>query len=247
MADLPTVIPRTRTTTLGGQAAGSERFLVEMQTQSLADVRQMVKDITAQVTAEQMSLGNPPTLLQVDGTTGKPLEQVDKRTSVLYGTVLAGAAMREVEMDLRAAILQSTEVHSGRLADITGSWEWLYIPKGGAPRAVAAGTDLPAFAMGDQLVLVPRQVPYATITNRNVARGGSLNNMNRAHRGNVAKSRQNRGFLFWAAQSVRRRSAFKFFRVHVVFTKAHMVPNEVMTRSSGTGMIVITPRLRRGV
>ena len=241
---MPVVVPKRRAVTLGGERLASERLLVEMQTQSLADVRAMLRGITFDVTRQQIALGNPPTLLEVDNRTGKRVEDVEKKTVVVYGVTLAASAMREVELELAGAIARATTPRSGRLGNVSTSWQWLFVPKGGAARPVSAGTPPKAFGPGDQLVLVPKDVPYATITNRNVAHGGRLNKPGRRGR-EPARSRQNRGFLFWAAEGARRRASFKQFAVFVVFSQKHRVAGEVMTRTQGTGMIVIRPRLRR--
>lgn len=239
----PEVIAPTRTILLKSRT-GQQRLKVEMETQSLADVRAFIAQITRETTAEQEAIGNPPTLLEVDGATGKAVEDVDKKTVVIYGTILAQAAMREVEQALREMILRSTTPRTGRLADTTSTWQWVYVPKGGHAQAVTSSTTLPTFGVGDVLALRPMLVPYATLTNRNVARAGRI--VVSGRRGKSAPaSKQNRGFLFHAAESLRRRSAFAQFRVRVVFSVRHMVPGELMTRTSGTGMIVISPRARR--
>lgn len=245
--DFPTVIAPRRSVKLGGVRLDRERLLVEMNTQSLADVRAMVRNLTVAVTAEQVAAGNPPSVLAVDGKSDKPVAEVRAKTEVIFGTVLVAGAMRELEAALTAAIMRSTRPHSGRLADVTGAWQWRYLPAGGkAPQVVTAATVLPAFGAGDRLALVPVGVPYATLVNRNVANSGRANVAPRKGKAPPA-SRQNRGFLFHAADTVRRRAAFKLFHVRVVFSKSHMVPGEVMTRRQGTGMIVITARVRRVV
>jgi len=239
----PNVIPKNTTFTLGGQRFARQTLPVEMHTQSVADVQAMIRNITIEQTAQQIAIGNPPSVLEVDGRTGKRVEDADKRTVVLYGVQFADSAMRQVELELASAIDRSTTAHSGRLRNIAAAWQWLFIPKRGAPRALTAGSAPPVFGAGDQLVLMPRDVPYATLTNRNVARGGKIA-APAGRKGRPAKSKQNRGFLFWAAEGTRRRAAFKQFSVAVVFSREHMAPGELMTRTSGTGMIVIRARTR---
>lgn len=244
----PFVIERTRTTTLGGQRLASQRFVAELNTQSLADVRAVIRNQTIDAVAEQIALGNPPSVHEVDGKSDKPVEDVERKTQTVFGSVLPQAAMREVETALRAAIDAATRPHTGRLRDIAGAWQWRFLPAGGGtPRVVSAAGDL-TFSQGDRLVLVPVGVPHATLANRNVAHSGRLNPKARMVRGKLrepAKRVQNAGFLFHAAEAVRRRTAFSLFHVKVVFTKAHMVPGEIMTRRSGTGMIQIRARVRR--
>jgi hypothetical protein len=241
---MPLVIPPRRAVTLGGQQFARETLIREMRTQSLADVRSMIAGTTFEQTNQQLRIGNPPTLLEVDGRAGRRVEDVDKRTVVLYGAILAASAMRQVEVELAGAIARATTPRSGRLGNVAGSWQWLFIPKGGAARPVSSAAPPPTFAAGDQLVLIPKGAPYATIVNRHVARGGHLNRAPRKGRA-PPRAKQNKGFLFWAAEATRKRAAFKQFGVKVVFSKAHSVAGEVMTRTSGTGMIVIRARARR--
>jgi hypothetical protein len=246
---LPLVIDRTRTVTLGGERLSSERLLVEMHDQSLADVQAMLRSISAEVIAEQARAGNPPQVVEVDGGAGRPVDDANKKVVAIFGVELAAAAMREVEGALRDAIQASTHAHSGRLAGVSGgSWQWLYIAKGQTARPVTAGSTLPAFQRGDQLVLRPVGVPYATRVNQLVAGAGRLNPKARLVKGKLReppKRMQNAGFLFHAAEALRRRSAFVQFHVRVVFSRVHLVSGEVMSRTSGTGMIVISPRLTR--
>jgi hypothetical protein len=238
---LPTVVPKTRT--IAGEQVGRERLAVEMSTQSLADVRTMIKKITRDVTTQQIALGNPPQILEVDGHSAGNVEGVKFKTVVTYGTTLTAAAMRMVEIELRAAIARSTRVYSGRLVDVTTTWQWRFIPKGGGMRVLTSATPPPSFSQGDILTLVPIEVPYATLTNRNVARSGRLNAKPRKGK-SPPKAQQNVGFLGTAARLVRRRSDFKQFSVKVEFTRAHMVPGEIMTRRQGTGVITIRARRR---
>jgi hypothetical protein len=240
---MPLVVAPRRAVTLGGERFERETLKVEMATQSLADVRAMLRGITREQGTQQTALGNPPVLLEVDGSTSRPVEAVEKKTVVVFGVTLAASAMRQVEMELTQAIAQATTPRTGRLGDVSSSWQWLFVRKGQAAQPVSSGSPPKAFAPGDALVLAPRDVPYATITNRNVARSGRIK-PRAGRKGVVAKSKQNRGFLFWAAERVRKRPAFTQFHVTVLFSKAHMVPGELMTRVQGSGMLVIRARLR---
>lgn len=245
----PTVIAKSRTVTLGGERFGRELLTVEMNTQSIADIRAYIRSTVIEQTTQQIALGNPPQAMEVDGQASKPLDDVNKKVVVLFGTVLAASAMRELELELANAIAQATTPHTGRLGNVAASWAWLFIPKGGAARQVSAANPPAAFAFGDRLVLVPKNVSYASMVNATVAGGGRLNALNKvSKRGKRwlahAMARQNRGFLYWAAERTRRRAAFKQFSVSVVFSTAHMVEGELRTRS-GTGMIVIRARNTR--
>lgn len=241
---LPLVIPPSRMVRLGAQRLRQDRLTVEIQTQSLADVRAMLRNITTAVMLEQKQIGNPATVVEVDKGQTASLEQIDRIAVVLFGVVLAQAAMREVETALRQAIDRSTVARSGLLHDVTSGWQWRYVPANGVARVVSSSQVLPAFGPGDKLVLRPEHVPYATSVNTLVARSGRLNVMPKPGK-HPPKSRQNKGFLFTAAEDLRRRVAFKQFNVRVVFSAAHPVPGETMKRHR-SGMIVITPRARAG-
>jgi len=245
MFGYPTVIPPTRTVTLGAEQFGRQALAIEIGEQSVADVRAMVRNITLEQTAIQIRLGNPPSIVEVDDKTNKDVESAQRKTVVLYGTLLASVAMRLVEMELAQAIDASTTAHSGRLRATTSSWQWVYVRKGHAGRPVTSAQALPAFAAGDALVLMPRSVPYATLVNRNVARSGKLAVKSSRKGKSPPKSLQNIGFLWTAVRALRRKAIFKQFNVIAGFTKLHMMAGEVMTRTSGTGYIKITPRNRR--
>jgi hypothetical protein len=242
MAELyPLVVPKTRTVNIGGQSYTKERLSQEIDAQSRADVQAMIRNITAADTAEQIRIGNPPQLLEVDNLSGKQLRAVQKKSVVLFGTLLAGAAMRMAEQELRANILKTTNVHTGRLSSITSAWEWRFIPRGGAARVIRSPGQLPSFQAGDMLTLTPVQVPYATLANRNVARSGQLQK-----KATKRRAAQNLGFLGMTARALRKRPEFRQFAVSVDFTKAHAVAGEVMSRKQGTGVLTIKARLRRG-
>lgn len=240
----PVVIPAVRTINVGqGQQLARQTFERELELQSLADVRALIRNTTREQATQQTQLGNPPQVIVVDGMTNKDVQAVDKKTVVLYGTVLAQVAMRLVEMALAAAIDATTTAHSGRLRSVASAWGWIYVPKGGAARPVSSGARLPSFAAGDMLALMPRGVPHATMANRNVAASGRLSVAPKKGRAANPKL-QNVGFLATATRALRSKAVFKQFAVYAQFTKAHMVAGELMTRKQGTGYIVIRPRRR---
>jgi hypothetical protein len=236
----PLVVPKTRTTTIGGQSYTKERLSMEIDAQSRADIEAMIRNITAEDTAQQIRL-NPPQLVEVDNLSNKALRDVKKKSVVLFGVLLAAAAMRMAETELRANILKTTNSVSGRLSNISGAWQWRYIPRGGTARVISSPGQLPAFAAGDMLTLKPAGVPYATLANRNVARGGKL--QKKATKRHGAESL---GFLGMTARALRRRPEFRQFSVMVEFTKQFAVPGEVMSRKQGTGVLTIRARLRQG-
>jgi hypothetical protein len=247
---LPAVIPKTRTVTLGGTTLTRQQLGHEIAIQSKADLHSMLVGIATEDTKQQVSFGNPPQLVEVDNRTNKPLDQAVAKIVVLFGTVLARAAMRMVETELRQAINRSTYARTGRLMNIAAAWEWRYIPNGGIARVVTSANPPTTFARGDFLTLVPVQVPYASSVNRKVAQSGRLNAHTSsiarkgANKGRPAKSSQNLGFLAATTRALRRRSEFKQFTVRAEFTTAHAVPGEVS--KFGTGVITIRPRFRGG-
>lgn len=236
---LPLVVPKNRTVTLGDTKFSRERLSEEIEAQSRADVEAIIRDITTRETANQIRLGNPPSVIEIDNSTTKRLAEVQKKSVVIYGTLLAGAAMRMAETELRAAILKTTNVNSGRLSSLS-NWEWRFVPKNGAARVIKSAGQLPSFGSGDKLVLVPVGIPYATMANRNVARSGQIKT-----RATKKKAAANMGFLGATARKLRTRTEFRQFAVIAEFTKAHQVPGELMTRTQGTGVITIRPRFRR--
>lgn len=238
---MPTVIAKSRTVNLGAAGAATKAtFAVDMVTQSQADVRSMVRGISGDVTAEQLRLGNPPSLVEVDGRSNRRVADVDKKIVVVFGTMLASAAMAIVSAALREAILATTVSRSGRLADVSGSWRWLFL-SGGRVTPVTGANQILSFGINDRLMLVPANVPHATVANRAVAGGGGLSIKTR--KGKASKRNQNLGFLAYAARMLKRRTEFRQFSIYVAFTQRHKVPGE-LSKVQGTGMIVIRPRRR---
>jgi hypothetical protein len=245
---MPLVVPKSRTAMGLG---GTQRIPVslEISKQTKADLHSMLVGITREETAQQIKLGNPPQVVEVDNRTNKPVDQVDKKVVVLFGTQLAAAAMRMIEIELRQAIGRSTTPRSGKLGNVGVTWHWRYIPKGGSARIVSAASPPKSFQRGDQLSLVPLQVPYATSVNRRVANAGRLNSYTATgkgrgkNKGNPAKSSQHLGFLAATTRALRKRNEFKQFSVRAEFTLLYAVPGEVM-KARGTGVITIMPRGR---
>jgi hypothetical protein len=236
---MPLVVPKSRRVNLAGQVGTRETLGAEIRAQSKADLHSMLVGIAREDTEQQERMGNPPQLVEVDNRTNKPLDQADRKVVVLFGTLLARAAMRMVETELRNAITRSTVARSGRLSSAS-SWQWRYIPAGGVARVVSSSSPPQTFSRGDKLVLVPVDVPYATAVNRAVANSGRLKHTTRRK---GTKSSQSIGFLAAATRAVRRRSEFKQFAVMAEFTKTHAVAGEVY--SHGTGVITIRPRFRQ--
>ena len=240
---MPTVIEKSRTVRLGGETFQRSTLGAEIAIQSKADLHSMLVGITREDSKQQLDAGNPPQLVVVDDATNKPVENVVAKVVVLFGTVLARAAMRMVEIELESNIRSSTTKHTGRLSNLSANWEWRFIPKGGAARTVTSANPPASFGLGDKLVLVPVQVPYASAANRKVARGGRLTVAAKG-RARASKSTQNIGFMAATTHAVKRRSEFAQFRVMVEHTLAHAVAGE-LRHIGGTAVITIRPRFRQ--
>ncbi len=247
-------IPKTKTVDLGGGHTGTRISLAqEVNTQSLEDVRTLLRETTERDTRQQVAQGNPPQFWEVDGQTGKPVEQAMKRTVVVFGAALAAAAMRLIESALEAAIRKSATARSGALADVKGRWEWKLITRTGE-RHVSSANPPVSLSIADKLILMPAGVPYATNVNQAVdgvlrrasgttAGEGSLKRRRRVKHAGAAAKGSSVGFLETATASLRARSEFKQFSIYAAFTRSHKVSGE-RSRMQGSPMIVVRPRLR---
>jgi hypothetical protein len=251
------VIPRTRTVDLGGGQTGRRvRLAQEINAQSVEDVRTMLRAITIRDTQQQIALGNPPTLAEVDGLSTKPVTQADKRTVVLFGATLAAAAMRLVETALANAIRKTTTARSGALADIAGRWQWILVTKSG-PRRVSSANPPATLAVSDRLILMPTGVPYATNVNQAVdgvlrrkgetlaGAGGGLVRRRRIKKAGAKGKGAAVGFLEAATAPLKARPDFRQLAIYAAFTRTHKVPGE-LSRMQGSPMIVIRARRRAG-
>lgn len=224
-SDFPLVVPKTRTIKLGDNSLLQDRFKVEVEAQSVADIRAFVHDLTVDEVAIQIELGNPPQITQVDGRTDRRVEDVQKKTVVVFGATLAKEAMQLVVRELQRAIAGFGLKDTGVLSNMN-NWQWVFIRKGQAAQNISSGAPIETFTQGDQLVLSPDRVPYASWANMLAKRmDGS------------------KGFMAIATAAVRRLPVFKQFSVQTVFSSAHSVPGERYPH--GTPLIVIRPRVRR--
>jgi hypothetical protein len=240
---MPIVIEKTATKSLGGDSFTRKQLGAEIALQSKADLHSMLVGITREDSAQQQQMGNPPQLVVVDGMTNKPVQSVTAKVVVLFGTVLARAAMRMVETELKANIIRSTTSRSGALVNLSANWQWRFIPKGGMPRVVTSATPPSTFSLGDKLVLVPVNVPHASAANRAVSRSGRLTAAAKGRK-RGSKSTQNIGFMAKTTAAVKRRSEFAQFRVMVEHTLTHAVPGE-LRKIGGTAVITIRPRFKQ--
>jgi hypothetical protein len=239
--NFPTVIPRTRTVTVGGERFQSERFDQEVQAQSLADIRAYMRQLVEDDTNEQIRLGNPPQLLEVDARTGKLLADIQRRAVVTFGTALPKAAMRIIEDALFDAIARTTDPVSGTLSN-PSNWSWFYDDGGGRPVVVRSPDQIKAFGPRARLVLKPVGVPWAAVVNARVSKGGALSIVGKTSKKNpnarASKKNQKLGFMAWAARTVKKRPEFRQFSVYVAFT------NRPIAKYGNQGMPMIVIRAR---
>jgi hypothetical protein len=244
----PLVVPKTRTTKVGGQTVKRESLTFDIQAQGLSDLHWMLRRIAAVETAGQLKLQNPPSVVIVDKSTARPIEEARKSVVVFYGTRLASVAMRLAENILRQNIERTTNPRTGRLRAVTSNWRWRLVTPGKGSQVVTSASDLPAFVRGSMLVLEPYGVPHATRVNQLVIGHGTL----RSRRGGGVrgvgamgppKPKAAVGFLAATAQALRARAEFKQFAITVVFSRTHAIPGEISQRQ-GTGSIVIQLKRR---
>ena len=223
---LPLVVPKIRTINLGdGHKLSKEQFSFEVQAQGISDIRSMMINLMVNDTEQQIELGNPPQITSVDNKTDRHIEDIERKATIIFGTVLAKEAMQLVVRELERAIIGLELKDTGALSNLQ-NWQWVFIRKGQGPLNISSGAPLGAFTQGDQLVLSPDRVPYASWANMMAKRITGT-----------------KGFMAIATAAVRRLPVFKQFSVRVVFTSAHAVAGERYPH--GTPIIVIRPRIRR--
>lgn len=224
--DFPLVVPKTRTIRLGdGHTLTQERFALELNEQSLADIRAYMHDLIVDDTQQQINLGNPPNISTVDGRTDKRIEDIQRQAVVIFGAALPKEAMQLVVRELQRAIISLDLKDTGALSNMQ-NWQWVFIRKGQGPLNISSGSPPEQFVQGDQLVLSPDNVPYASWANF------------RAKQINGSK-----GFMALATAAVRKLPVFKQFACYTLFTSKYSVAGE--TYPHGTPIIVIRPRIRR--
>ena len=219
----------------GGGMAITESLRIDMTNTSKADIQSMLIAIVANETATQTKLGNPPSITEVDGSKSKPVSQVYKKVTVLFGVQLAKSALRQVERLLSANISATTNANTGALADMS-NWEWRHIRNG---RQIPLANTI-NFGPRDFLVLRPK-LAYASAVNKRVASGSQSITYNPAKAKRVAKRNQKLGFMAATARQARQVSELIPFNVSVGMTTAFKVPGE-LRKIGGTAYLIITPR-----
>jgi len=232
-----------------GSGTVREELTKDVNDWARSDIILLFRKDAADTVAQQIKLGNPPTVAVIDKTKGKPITEAVRTIDITFGDALKPKALAVVESELRKAIEKSTKPKSGRLAQMK-NWEWVHVRNGqGSGLSLMGGSGI-QLGPRDFLALKPVNVPHATVANRRVS-GGSLSigggKRKDGTRAPIAKKNQGLGFLAYAARRAARHPLLKAFRVRVVFTQAYKVPGE-LSKLQGTGYVMITPETgkRRG-
>jgi len=235
----PLVIPKTRSTKVGGVGVSRDTFSLDVTKQSLADVRNYAKQILQEVTEQQVRLGNAPERVLIDNDPLRRLDDLLFRGEVLFGSVVQGLLLNAVEVELAKAITSTYSLSdSGQLANIKSNWQWTLV-RAGIASTVSAGSDIGFLGAKDYLVLSAK-LDYAGVANAAVAHQGGT------------------GFLGFTAAKLRRSTFFKnSFSIRAFFAQQgspNYLPGELWnnTAFAGTPCIVIgikkrksKPRFRR--
>ncbi|MEJ8815463.1 hypothetical protein WKW77_30670 [Variovorax ureilyticus] len=170
----------------------------------------------------QEKMGNSLNFTVVDGTAGRSLLEVNRKAVLRFGQVLSRQALRDVERALVAAINNKTTRRSGTLSSM-GNWHWVMTNRGENVNLNTMGKNI-QFSADSKLMLLPENVPYATVTNRKVANSKLP------------------GFMKVAAKVASQSRYLVGFRVSVNTTRRFAVPGE--KNDYGTAYLVIRPGAR---
>ena len=196
--------------------------------------------------SQQIKLDNPPAFASVDRSRSKPVREAVRRVEISFGMPLKPQALTLLLGELRRAIMQSTNVRTGRLSNMS-NWSFVHVSKGVShdiTGSLMGGSGIP-MGPGDFVVLRPTGVPHATVVNRKVATGSRALTLRRTRQKSErpTKANQGIGFLAFAARRAKRHALFRGFHVAVAFTR-RVVADE-LSKKQGTGTIVIRPNVGR--
>ena len=217
-----------------------ETIRQDIETTSIADVREFMRQIIAEDTAQQIKLGNPPVRFTIDGRDGKKLDKIRYRASVLFGNQLTAMAMRAAEYELAASINKYTTARTGKLSDTSGSWAW-YLRDGSAKngKLTPVSEKSPTLGPNQYLMLLPKDVPYATVVEKVLWKSSKVTMNISTKKGRVSARM---GYMEAAVRKIRRIALFKDFNVSNGVSKRYMVgPNE----SPGIVYMIIWAKRKR--
>jgi hypothetical protein len=218
-----------------GGSAITESLRIDMTNISKADIQSMMISIVSEEAANQSKMGNPPSITEVDGSKSKPVSQVYKKVTVLFGVQLASSALKQVERLLSENISATTSAKTGALSDMS-NWEWRHIRNG---RTIPLSDSI-NFGSKDFIVLRPK-LGYASAVNKRVASGENSLTYRATKSKRVAKRNQKLGYMAATARQARQISELVPFSVSVGMTTAFKVPGE-LRKIGGTAYLIIAPR-----
>lgn len=215
------------------------------------EIRQFMVKITAEETAAQIRLDNPPAFVNVDGVRGREVSSARRTTMVSFGMRLKVQALNALKAGLSAAIQHSTTTRTGMLSNMA-NWKWLYVREGRGQGLPVTGSSGIPMGPRDFIVLSPVNVRnkkdenYATAANMRVAGTGKLT-FRRSAVGKPTKKNQSIGYLALAARAANASPMFDGFNVTAGFTARHALPKEVLRRFGvRSGFIMIRPMVGSG-
>jgi hypothetical protein len=233
------LLPVMKSRTLKASDKGMvEKMRLDVDGWGVNEIRKFMLAITVGEMQQQMALDNPPAFSNVDGVRGRGIAFAQRRLTVSFGTRLKREALNALTTGLSLAISKATTRRTGALANM-GNWEWRYVRNGKRQPLPLAGASGIPMGPNDFLILMPKNVPYATAVNMRVAGSGKLSFKRRA-KGRVTKANQSIGFLALAARSAQASAAFDGFTVTAGFTAKHAVRGEVVGQhrsKSGTSPV----------
>ena len=162
MIKYPLVVPKSRTTAVGGSSIRRDTFEQDVTKQSLADVRNFAKQILEDETKKQDKAGNPPQRVLIDNDPLKRLEELKFKGEVIFGDKIQRLLLKAIEIELSKMILRVFGLKdSGALANVERNWQWTLVRDDKATR-VTASTDIGFLGADDYLVLAAK-LDYAGV------------------------------------------------------------------------------------
>lgn len=215
------------------------------------DIQALLVSVTAEETANQEKLKNPPQMTHVDGRSNIPVSQAKKKVTVVFGDTLARSAMVLVENTLMGFIKATTTAKDNQLSN-KSNWQWLFIERGVLKPFPYDDNGNLMFTKGCHLVYKPVGVPHATVVNRAVARGSqALGFKMRASssKKNPSKASQRKrntrlGFAGATSNALKSHPVFSSFKIKAHFT-SYKVAGE-LSKINKSVCLIISPKSRGG-
>jgi hypothetical protein len=225
------------------EVAKREDFIINVKTQSLEDVRYVLRAVSIQETDKQVRLGNEPNRVVVDNREGKQLRFAQRKIEVFFGDILDQIMLKSLEKALMASIrfavagvlkntpgLRPDQISGIRALASGQSWEWRYSPGRGSPARKVNPYRIGAMPAGAFLVYMPTNA-YAGLANMLAARldAGWRGYSQLWQRGRSG----GRGFAVKAVEKIRRGRLLKNYDITVAFTRRYAIPGEVYHPGTG--------------